>query len=146
MDAYEFLKNDHQEVSQLFDKVEKTTNVEKRRKLFLELKTELELHAFVEEKIFYLELKKAAESRGTALEGYEEHRVIQRLLEELEELSADREQWDAKLTVLKEVVEHHVEEEEGEMFRHARQVLSSEKAEEIGARMATEKAKEKATI
>jgi len=63
----------------------------------------------------------------SVLEGYEEHAVVKQLLSELDELSKDDETWGAKLKVLQENVEHHVEEEEGEMFPSARKVLSAER-------------------
>jgi hypothetical protein len=146
MNAYEFLRNDHRDLSILIEKIEHASSPELRKKLFLDLKTELYLHAFVEEKIFYPELKRATESRGIALEGYEEHRVIEKLLEEMDELSPEVEQWDAKLEVLKEIIDHHVQEQENTIFNNGNELLTQEESEQLGARMATEKAKEKATV
>jgi hemerythrin-like domain-containing protein len=97
------------------------------------------VHARIEETIFYPALEKADETRDLTLEAFEEHRFVKQLLGELQSLAKDEEQWTAKFTVLKENVEHHVEEEEGEMFPKARKVLSEEDAERLGTRM--EKAK-----
>ncbi|HEV7682428.1 MAG TPA: hemerythrin domain-containing protein, partial [Pyrinomonadaceae bacterium] len=76
------------------------------------------------------------------LEAFEEHRLVKQLLGELDKMDKGEEQWTARFTVLKENVEHHVEEEEGEMFPKARKVLSTEQAEIIGTRMEEEKNKE----
>ena len=102
----------------------------------------LDVHARIEETIFYPELKKADETRDITLEAFEEHRLVKQLLGELEEMDKGAEEWTAKFTVLKENVEHHVEEEEGEMFPKARKVSSEEQAEIIGTRMEAEKEKE----
>jgi hypothetical protein len=147
MNVFDLLKEDHKEVSKMMDKLEETTeNAEKtREKLFVELKKELDLHAFVEETYFYPALKDVRETKDITLEAYEEHRLVKILLEELDDLDKDSEEWGPKFKVLKENVEHHVEEEEGELFKKAQKVLGNERAEEIGAEIATEKAKQKAT-
>ncbi len=69
---------------------------------------------------------------------------MKQLLGELEAEVKDDEKWTAKFTVLKEQIEHHVEEEEGEMFKKARRVLSNEEIEELGARMEKAKGEQKA--
>ena len=141
MNAFQLLKEDHQKVSGIFQQLESTTErAEKTRtELFARLKEELDVHARVEETIFYPAIKQAAETREIVLEGFEEHHVIKMLLKELESVPVDTEQWSAKLKVLQENVEHHVEEEEGEMFQKARQVLTEEQINELGARMEEEK-------
>lgn len=137
MDAFELLKKDHEKVSGIFEKLEPTTErgVKTREELFTQLKQELDVHARIEETILYPVLKEAQETEDITLEAYEEHNVVKQLLAELDELSKDDETWGAKLTVLKENVEHHVEEEEGEMFKKARKVLSQEQIEEIGTKL-----------
>ena len=141
MNAFQLLKEDHQKVSGIFQQLEPTTErAEKTRtELFAKLKGELDVHAHIEETIFYAAIKQEAETREIVLEGFEEHHVIKMLLKELDELSVDTEQWTAKLKVLQENVEHHVEEEEGEMFQKARQVLSEEQINQLGAQMEEEK-------
>ena len=141
MNAFQLLKEDHQKVSGIFQQLEPTTErAEKTRtELFARLKDELDIHARIEETIFYPAIKQAAETREIVLEGFEEHHVIKMLLKELEAMPVDTEQWSAKLKVLQENVEHHVEEEEGEMFQKARQVLGEDQINELGARMEEEK-------
>ena len=137
MNAFQLLKEDHQKVSGIFQQLEPTTErAEKTRtELFAKLKEELDLHAHIEETIFYPSIKQAAETREIVLEGFEEHAVVKRLLRELESGEVTSEEWTAKLKVLQENVEHHVEEEEGEMFQKARQVLSEDEINSLGEQM-----------
>ena len=137
MNALTLLKVDHKKVEALFEKLEPTTErgVKTREELFATLKAELDVHARIEETFLYPVFEKAEETHDIALEAVEEHAVVKRLLAELEELPKDDESWGAKLKVLQENVEHHVEEEEGEMFKKARNVLSDEELESLGARM-----------
>jgi hemerythrin-like domain-containing protein len=141
MNAIELLKADHEKVSEIFEKLEDTTESDEktRTELFTKLKQELDLHAHIEETIFYPVLKKAEETRDITMEGIQEHHVVKVLLGELNSMKAGSEVWTAKLKVLKENVEHHVEEEEDDMFKSARQVLSKERLEELGAQMEQEK-------
>ena len=137
MNAFQLLKEDHQKVSGIFQQIEPTTErAEKTRtELFAQLKQALDIHARIEEAIFYPSIKRAAETREVVLEGFEEHHVIKMLLKELEAMPVDTEQWAAKIKVLKENVEHHVEEEEGEMFQKARDVLSEDEINQLGRQM-----------
>ena len=137
MNAFQLLKEDHQKVSGIFQQIEPTTErAEKTRtELFAQLKQELDIHARIEETIFYPSIKRAAETREIVLEGFEEHHVIKMLLKELEAMPVDTEEWAAKIKVLKDNVEHHVEEEEGEMFQKARDVLSEDEINRLGEQM-----------
>lgn len=137
MNAFQLLKEDHQKVSGIFQQLEPTTErAEKTRtELFARLKEELDIHARIEESVFYPSIKQAAETREIVLEGFEEHHVVKMLLKELDSMPVDTEQWTAKLKVLQENVEHHVEEEEGEMFQKAREVLSEDDINRLGAQM-----------
>ena len=139
MDAFELLKKDHKKVSQLFKEVEAASGQTKKQ-IFSRLKNELDVHAQVEERIFYPALENQEEARDITLEAYEEHKVVKDLLGELASGNAPDDEWDAKLTVLKENVEHHVEEEEGELFSKARTVLSRRQIEELGVEMEAAKA------
>jgi hypothetical protein len=145
MDAITLLKADHEKVDALFAQLEETTErAEKtREELFTKLKQELDLHAHVEEKIFYPAIKESEETREITLEAFQEHHVVKVLLRELDAMPVTSETWTAKLTVLKENVEHHVEEEEGEMFKKARTVLSTEQLEELGTLIEQEKQQQK---
>ena len=146
MNAFDILKEDHKKVADLFEKLEPTTEraIKTREELFAKLKMELEVHSHIEETILYPVLKEIEETRDITLEGIEEHRIVKQLLTELDRISKDTEQWTAKLTVLKENVEHHVEEEEGEMFKQARSALSKEQIEQLTTRIEAEKKKQMA--
>ena len=128
MNAFALLKADHKKVAGILEKIDSTTErgVKTREELFTRLKTELDVHARIEETIFYPALEKAEETRDITLEAFEEHRLVKQLLRELETADKGDEKWTAKFTVLKENIEHHVEEEEGEMFTKARKVFSEE--------------------
>jgi iron-sulfur cluster repair protein YtfE (RIC family) len=145
MDAFELLKKDHEKVSGIFEKLEPTTErgVKTREELFTQLKQELEIHTQIEEQILYPVLKQAEETHDITLEAYEEHHVVKELLAELETMAKDDETWGAKLKVLQENVEHHVEEEEGEMFPSAKKVLSKEQIEELGSQLEAAKQEQK---
>ncbi|MBD0325812.1 MAG: hemerythrin domain-containing protein, partial [Pyrinomonadaceae bacterium] len=140
------LKKDHEKVSGILEKLDATTErgIKTREELFAQLKNELDIHAQIEEQILYPVLKELKETHEITLEAFEEHAVVKQLLAELEVLSKDDETWGAKLTVLKENVEHHVEEEEDEMFKDARKVLGQEQLEELGARLQEAKQRKKA--
>jgi len=146
MNAFTLLKEDHDKVAGILEKLDATTErgIKTREELFTQLKTELDIHAEIEEMIFYPELEKHDETRDITLEGIEEHRIVKELLAELDALAKDDEVWTAKMTVLKENVEHHVEEEEGEMFPKARQALTEEEIESLGTRLEAAKKKQKA--
>ena len=142
MDAITLLKNDHDKMKGLLNDLESTTErgVKTRTELFATIKGELTLHEIIEEEIFYPELKAHPRAKDIVLEGYEEHHVVDLLMGELEQLEVDDETWGAKAIVMKENVEHHMEEEEGEMFEKARQVFDAAELEDLGARMEARKA------
>ena len=146
MNAFTLLKADHKKVAGILEKIDETTEraIKTREELFTQLKTELDIHTRIEETIFYPALKDADETRDITLEAFEEHKVVKTLLGELESLDKDKEEWTAKFTVLKENIEHHVEEEEGEMFPKARKVLGEDGAETLGTRMEKAKGEQKA--
>ena len=138
MDALTLLKTDHDRVKKMLEDGESTTErgVKTRTELMALLKREMVVHERIEEEIFYPALKEHPKAKEIVLEGYEEHHVVDEIMGELEQTDVSDETWGAKFTVMKENIEHHIEEEEGEMFRNARQVFSREELEELGARMA----------
>jgi iron-sulfur cluster repair protein YtfE (RIC family) len=148
MNAFNLLKNDHEKVARILASIEETTEraVKGREELFTRLKEELDLHAMIEEEIFYPALEDAEETRDVTLEAYEEHRLVKQLLAELEAEPKDTEEWTAKFTVLKENVEHHVEEEEGQLFKKARRVLSEDEIESLGNRLQEAKKQNRAAV
>jgi Hemerythrin HHE cation binding domain len=139
MNAADLLKQDHEKVKKLMEEIDSTTErgVKTRDELFTKFKQEMTVHERIEEEIFYPRLTERAKTKDIALEGYEEHHVVDMVMAELDDVPYDDEHWGAKFTVMKENVEHHIEEEEGEMFKLARQALDSDELEELGERMET---------
>ena len=141
MDAITLLETDHKKVKKLLTELESTTErgVKTREELFATIKGELTVHEVIEEEIFYPALKSHPKAKDIVLEGYEEHHVVDVLMGELEALDVSDEAWGPKALVMKENIEHHIEEEEGEMFKKARQVFDRQELEDLGARMANRK-------
>jgi len=137
MNALTLLKIDHDKVKKLLSELESTTErgVKTREELFATIKGELTAHEIVEEEIFYPELKSHPKAKDIVLEGYEEHAVVDTLMGELEGLAVDDETWGPKAKVMKENIEHHIEEEEGEMYKRARQVFDRAELDDLGQRM-----------
>ena len=138
MDAFNLLKADHQKVAGLFDQLEAARGA-KKLSVFTQIKTELELHTYIEEKIFYPALEEPEETHDLTLEAYEEHDVVKNLLKQLGRARTVTDEWEAQAKVLRENVEHHVEEEENELFQKASEALEQEEIEDLGARMEAEK-------
>ena len=137
MDATNVLKDQHDEVRQLFQRYEKLEDGdrEERLELFGEIQKKLEVHAQIEEEIFYPPLRHARrqQARADVAEAYEEHSLIKAVLRDLSSLDpASETEFDATMKVLKENVEHHVDEEEDELFHDARKVFSKEQLEQYG--------------
>jgi len=141
MDALTLLKHDHDKVKKLLAELETTTErgVKTRSELFATIKGELTVHETIEEEIFYPALMDKARTHDITLEGYEEHHVVDLLMGELEDLDVADESWGAKAKVMQENIEHHIEEEEGDMFVKTRQVFDAADLEELGRRMEARK-------
>jgi hypothetical protein len=121
---FDLLKQDHEKVRYLFDRLEKSRKqTASLEKLFAELEEDLQVHMDGEERFFYSALERHEESRSKVLEGYEEHMVAKSMLGTFNSLAVDDERWPAKLKVLHEMIEHHLKEEETEIFKVARKVL-----------------------
>jgi hemerythrin-like domain-containing protein len=141
MNALTLLRTDHTKVKALLKELEATTErgVQTRQRLFADIKAELTVHETIEEEIFYPELKAHPKAKDLVLEAYEEHNVVDTLMGELSSLSVEDETWGAKAKVMQENIEHHIEEEEGEMFDKAEQVFDEAELEDLGRRMAERK-------
>jgi hemerythrin-like domain-containing protein len=142
MNAITMLTDDHRAVKKLLSELETTTErgVKTREELFTRIKADLTVHEIIEEEIFYPALKEHPKAKDIVLEAYEEHNVVDTLMGELSSLPFDDERWGAKAKVMQENIEHHIEEEEGDMFKKARQVFDEAELEELGDRMARRRA------
>lgn len=148
MDAISLLKADHRKVEELFAKFDELGERahKTKQRLVTQICRELTLHAAIEERHLYPNAQAAIkEAEDLVLESYEEHHVLKFLVEELELLSPDAERFDAKVTVLKEIVQHHVEEEEKELFPQLRKTLSKQQLAELGERLVASKEELKST-
>lgn len=138
MDVLTLLKEDHDRIKKMLADGESTTErgEKTRTELFTRLKETLIAHESMEEQVLYPALKAHPKAEELTLEAYEEHHVVDLVLEELEMTPVSDEQWGAKFTVAKENIEHHIEEEEGEMFKLIRDIFSTEERAHMGTQMA----------
>jgi hypothetical protein len=141
VDALKLLKDDHDRAKKSLEELDGTTEraFKTRHDLFAKLKADLVVHEAIEEEIFYPALREHAQAKEIVLEAYEEHNVVDTLMAEIEQTPFDDETWKAKFSVMKENLEHHIEEEEGEMFEEARDLFDAETLERLGEQMQARK-------
>ena len=137
MNAIDLLEEDHRKVKKMLAEGEETTERAEvtRSDLYATLRREMETHERIEEEIFYPALQVHPKARDIVLEGFEEHHVVDEIMGELGETDVTDETWAAKFKVMKESMEHHIEEEEGELLPKARQAFEKDELEVLGARM-----------
>jgi hemerythrin-like domain-containing protein len=143
-DAIALLKEDHKKVKGLLGDLEKSSmrGGPRAQKLVAQIDKELTIHTTIEEEIFYPAFRDAVRTKDDKkmyYEAKEEHHVVKLVLPEVKEGGMALEEFAAKCKVLKELVEHHADEEEKEMFPEARKVLSRPELQELGDRMAARK-------
>jgi hemerythrin superfamily protein len=136
MKATDVLKKQHREVLALFKELDRTEDPAERRRLLDEVTDSLKAHSELEEEIFYPAIREsgAKKAEELVLEALEEHHVVDLLQAEAPDDDPEAESFGAKMTVLKELVEHHIEEEEAEMFKLASR-LGDEEARDLGRRL-----------
>ena len=140
-DAIALLKQDHEKVRTLLGSLEKATGA-RREKLLAQVTKELKVHTTIEEEIFYPAFREAAKKKDDQVMIYEavqEHHMVDVALPEARE-GENNEDLKAKAKVVKELVEHHADEEEEDMFPRARKLFDREELRDLGARMAARKA------
>ncbi|MCE3238453.1 MAG: Hemerythrin cation binding domain protein [Gammaproteobacteria bacterium] len=136
MNIYNYLKKDHKKVKQLFNKIILSKSPKERENYFLEIRKELELHADTEHSTFYQALKSNPAGEDDAKHGDKEHEKIKKSLLKLSKIPLkETAKWFVQLGELKNIVEHHVEEEESKMFKDAQEILSDKEAEELSLKM-----------
>jgi len=132
--ALELLKSQHEEVEALIGKIERSEGGHKQE-LFVEMADKLAAHATIEEKLFYPSVK-ARQTEDALMEAVEEHLQVKRLLADLLDLDCDDEEFDAKLSVMKEEIRHHAhDEEEDSLFPKVRRLFSADELAALGAEM-----------
>ena len=144
-DALSLLEKDHRRFEHLLKQGEETTEnaVKGRTELLKTITAELNVHELIEEKLLYPALRLHPEAKDIVLESFQEHHVADVIVSELQRLDVSDEQWGAKFKVFNENLDHHIQEEEGEMWRTARGVFSQDELRQLGARMARMKADER---
>lgn len=145
MDATKLLKADHEKVKGLLKELSGTTARagKTRTNLLSKITKELEVHTRIENEIFYPAFKQAGEKSDDDkmfFEAHEEHRTIGDLvLPDLNRTEPGSQEFGGRAKVLRELVEHHVKEEESEMFPRARKLLSKQELEELGEKLEARK-------
>jgi hemerythrin superfamily protein len=134
--ATDLLTKQHKEVKAIFKKIEKAENAAQRRKLLDQIATALQAHTTIEEELFYPAVRDLGTKKATEMvaEALEEHHVVKLVLRELPQVDPEDERFEAKMTVLSELVEHHADEEEEEMFKTAHK-LGDDELKKLGVRM-----------
>jgi hemerythrin superfamily protein len=135
VNAVDMLESQHREVEDLFAKLEKADRGDRKQKLFTQIADKLAVHASIEEEAFYPAVR-AKRTEDILLESLEEHLGIKRVLADLIDLDASDETFDAKTKVLQEQVEHHVGEEEDDLFPKVKKIFDEETLIAIAQQMA----------
>ena len=143
-DATTLLKEDHKKIRVLLGELEETSTraVDTREELLQTIERELKIHAKIEEQIFYPAFQESAEKQDDKklyYEALEEHHVVDMVLPEIKKIDAGSDEFAAKAKVLKDLVEHHAEEEETEMFPRARKLMDREELLQLGQQLARAK-------
>jgi hemerythrin superfamily protein len=142
MNALDLLIEDHQKVRQLFQQVQQIRDNDEKKELFDQIDTELAVHAEIEETIFYPALEEHEDLREMVREARGEHEQVEQLLLEIEDLATEDTDFTPQLTELEETVEHHVAEEEEEMFPKIREIFDKAALEQLGKELASAKGKQ----
>jgi hemerythrin-like domain-containing protein len=142
-DAVALLKADHKEVIELFKEVEGLSDRAhaQLQKLGDEICQGLKVHAEIEEKVFYPAIQERTrrghkEEKDLVLESYEEHAAAKKVIADIEAVDSTDESYKPKIKALSELIEHHVKEEESELFPGAQQLFDEAEMLELGRRMA----------
>ena len=134
MNAIQLLEGQHREVETLFQKFEKAEGAQKEE-LFEQIADALAVHATIEEKHFY-PATKSQRTEDDLREAVEEHLSVKRIIADLLEADPEDPQFEAKVIVLQAQVEHHVKEEEEDLFPKVKKELSADELEDLGVVMA----------
>ncbi|HZL20351.1 MAG TPA: hemerythrin domain-containing protein [Polyangia bacterium] len=137
MNAIELLKSQHRAVEKLFDQIDKAKTAGAKQKLFDQLADSLAVHAAIEEHQFY-PAARAKRTEDMLFEALEEHVGIKRVIKDLMDIAADDPTFDAKIKVLSEQVEHHVGEEEKDLFPKVKKILSAQELDILAQNMTAE--------
>jgi hemerythrin superfamily protein len=142
MNALDLLTDDHQKVKQLFQQAQQIQDNQQKKEMFDKIDMELAIHADIEETIFYPALEEHDAFKEMVQEARQEHEDVEQLLLEIEDLATEDTDFSSQLAELEETVEHHVAEEEGEMFPKIREIFDEGTLERLGKKLASAKGKQ----
>jgi hemerythrin-like domain-containing protein len=135
MDVFDIIREDHQAVQKILNDMQETSSraTQRRQEDVTKFTQLIEPHMMAEEEVFYPQARERGESklREHVIEAYDEHRIAKMVLAELQKMSPQDEAWLPKAKVLKDLIEHHIEEEEGELFEEARKALNQQQIQQI---------------
>jgi hemerythrin superfamily protein len=131
VNAIDLLEQQHREVKTLFQKYEKAASAEEKQRLFEQIADDLAVHTAIEEKHFY-PATKSARTLDLLQEAVEEHLQAKRIIADLLDMDPEDARFDAKMIVLQEEIEHHVEEEESDLFPKVQGLLGEDELEDLG--------------
>ncbi len=137
-DAIAVLKQDHKNVRQLLKQLESAEDGAQRLELLSEIENEVKVHTQIEEEIFYPAFQEAAQGEKDEhlyYEAVEEHHVVDIVMPEIKETDEESDEFAAKAKVLKDLIEHHAEEEETQMFPKSRKLMDASELKELGRRL-----------
>jgi len=136
MDIFEVLTTDHDKVKKILEQLQQTSNraTGRRERLVQNLGVNLLPHMYAEEQYFYQILLDETSEQEDVYSALEEHRAAKMVLSDLTDAATDDPRWMARLKVLKELIEHHVEEEESQIFDIARKVIDEDRSDEVAKR------------
>ena len=145
MDIFKEIKKEHDEFRKITDEINETTDraIKTRETKFKKFFINITAHHESEEVVLFPKLKEKKETREMGLERLEEHHVLERLLDELKNLPVDDETWIIKFGVMKEIMEHNLEEEEEEISKEAHKQFDQETLDKMGEEFEKEEKKQK---
>ncbi len=136
MDAIDLIKDDHEEIKNLLEKIQATKrNSHKRELLFQKLQKALQSHEKIEEEILYPRAEEIADLENFILISHEEHHIVDYILERMPDVANDETIWRAKLDVLKENLERHINKEERNLLPKLKKSLNKQEREDLGEEM-----------
>jgi hemerythrin-like domain-containing protein len=137
MDATTLLSQQHTEIKDLFSEYDRADDGPAKRAIFMRIADNLAAHTTIEEQIFYPAAYEGEDLEDLFEEAVEEHLSMKRIIAELLDMSVSDPTFDVKVAVLRERLEHHVDEEEGELFPKVQRTLDNSDLDELGDEMET---------
>lgn len=139
MDIFEKLRQEHRKVSATMGEIEKSEDSATKQELFQKMKAEMTRHAEAEDESFYAFLAGFDEMEDIIAEAREDHQTIEAMMQEIEALPPESDAWSSRFEELMEIVDDHIAQEESEIFEDARELIDSQRSDELARRMQARK-------